>query len=154
MSREVGQVCNYFCRIIHHPNPFVPYPSCLFLHLRQLILDLLSAQAFYSTVFSWTFNRSASSDGRTYDPNEIAVFETRGEVRCPNGGIIRVSEADWTRSHGKGGVVLYIYVDDINQYEEVSTSGFPFNLNLRLPTGPNPATPHKSRKSSKQAARR
>jgi hypothetical protein len=47
------------------------------------------------------------------------MFEVPGQP-CPNGGITRVSEADWASSHGNGGVVLYLYVDDIASYEKVS----------------------------------
>ena len=47
------------------------------------------------------------------------MFETPGQS-CPGGGITRVSEADWANSHGKGGVVLFLYVTDIELYHEVS----------------------------------
>lgn len=47
------------------------------------------------------------------------MFEVPGQS-CPGGGITRVSEAEWKNSHGKGGVVLYLYVSEISEYEEVS----------------------------------
>lgn len=49
------------------------------------------------------------------------MFDTP-EKGCPDGGITSVSEAEWASTHGKGGVVLYLYVENINEYEEVSTS--------------------------------
>lgn len=78
-----------------------------------------TAKKFYSTVFDWRFNRTTSSDGRQLSPDEIAMFELP-DKSCPGGGITRVSEADWASSHGKGGVVLYLYVDDIRNWEEVT----------------------------------
>jgi hypothetical protein len=80
---------------------------------------LLVAKAFYSEVFNWSFNRTTTSEGQPLDPAEIAMFEVPGQP-SPNGGITRVSASEWASSHGKGGVVLYLYVDDINPYEQVS----------------------------------
>ncbi|OCT47290.1 Glyoxalase/bleomycin resistance protein/dioxygenase [Cladophialophora carrionii] len=85
--------------------------------INVLATDVQRAKAFYSNVFDWRFNRTTTADGRTLDPTEIAMFEVPGQP-CPGGGITRVSESEWAASHGKGGVVLYLYVDDINSYEK------------------------------------
>ncbi|KIW66258.1 hypothetical protein PV04_08457 [Phialophora macrospora] len=85
--------------------------------INVLATDVERAKAFYSTVFNWSFNRTTTSEGQPLDPAEIAMFEVPGQPSL-NGGITRVSESEWASSHGKGGVVLYLYVDDINPYEK------------------------------------
>ncbi|KIW93733.1 uncharacterized protein Z519_05048 [Cladophialophora bantiana CBS 173.52] len=85
--------------------------------INVLATDVQRAQKFYSTVFNWRFNRPTTSEGHALDPAEIAMFEVPGGP-CPNGGITRVTQSEWTDSHGKGGVVLYLYVDEIQSYEE------------------------------------
>ena len=82
----------------------------------------LAAKKFYSEVFNWGFPRREAHQGKPLDENEIAMFEAPGQP-CPGGGITRVCPEEWAANrHGKSrkGVVLYLYVDDINAWEEVS----------------------------------
>ncbi|KIX03454.1 uncharacterized protein Z518_07006 [Rhinocladiella mackenziei CBS 650.93] len=102
--------------------------------INVLATDVPRAQAFYSTVFNWRFNRSASQDGRTLDPNEIALFEVPGQP-SPNGGITKVSADEWASTHGKGGVVLYLYVEDINPWEEKIVAAGGKKMSDILPEG-------------------
>lgn len=46
------------------------------------------------------------------------MFETPGQP-CPGGGITLVKEAEFVHSKGKGGVMLYLYVADLEGWKEV-----------------------------------
>jgi hypothetical protein len=46
------------------------------------------------------------------------MFETPGQP-CPGGGITLVKKAEFVHSKGKGGVMLYLYVADLEGWEEV-----------------------------------
>lgn len=79
------------------------------------------AKKFYSDVFEWSFTRTKTMDGKALDENEIAMFEVPGQG-CPGGGITRVCKDQWNQAEGRKGVVLYLYVEDIETWEKVSTS--------------------------------
>jgi hypothetical protein len=52
-----------------------------------------------------------------YSPDDIAFFTFTG---CPGGGIRKVDEADKTGATNKGSVMLYLWVDDLTKYMDVS----------------------------------
>ncbi len=54
-------------------------------------------------------------DGVEEDPSDIAHFDLGSN--CPAGGITKVSEV--TRTQGKGGNVMYLYVSDLKATEKV-----------------------------------
>ncbi|KIW11028.1 hypothetical protein PV08_10327 [Exophiala spinifera] len=75
--------------------------------------DVQRARTFYKTVFDWDFR--CESTGEEEDPTEVAHFSF-GDT-CPGGGITRVDQVAQTR--GKGGVVLYLSVDNLETAMEV-----------------------------------
>jgi hypothetical protein len=46
------------------------------------------------------------------------MFETPGQP-CPGGGITLVKKEEFVASKAKGGVMLYLYVADLEGWEEV-----------------------------------
>ncbi|KAJ9610875.1 hypothetical protein H2200_005652 [Cladophialophora chaetospira] len=109
--------------------------------INVLATDVRRARTFYKDVFGWQFNRTTTVDGRDLDPTEIAMFEVPGQS-CPGGGITRVSEAEWASSHGKGGVVLYLYVDDIEQYAKKIVEAGGKKMSEILPEGDRAVMQH------------
>lgn len=76
--------------------------------------------------------------GKPLDPSEIALFEAPGQP-CPGGGITRVCKEEWAANrHGESrkGVVLYLYVQDIKSWEEVSDFRYSPNATMSLNNGP------------------
>jgi predicted enzyme related to lactoylglutathione lyase len=81
--------------------------------------DQHSARKFWSEALGWKFRESTTRmDGTEENPEEIAHFEHG--ANCPGGGITKVDEV--VRTEGKGGNVLYLYVNDLGATEKVSMS--------------------------------
>lgn len=76
------------------------------------------AKKFYESVFNWKFPHKADHNGKSYDEEHIAMFETPGQP-CPGGSISLVTKAEFVPSTRNGGVVLYLYVADLEGWEEV-----------------------------------
>lgn len=74
-----------------------------------------AAKKFYSSVFNWDFR--APEDMGKYSPDDIAFFTFTG---CPGGGIRKVDEAEHTGAMNKGSVTLYLWVDDLTKFMDVS----------------------------------
>lgn len=74
-----------------------------------------AAKNFYSSVFDWNFQ--APEEMGKYSPDDMAFFTFTG---CPGGGIRKVDEADKTDAMNKGSVMLYLWVDDLTKYMDVS----------------------------------
>ncbi|KAJ9636183.1 hypothetical protein H2204_005455 [Knufia peltigerae] len=72
--------------------------------------DVQRARTFYHSVFDWKFRDSTTRmDGTEEDPTKIVHFSF-GDG-CPGGGITKVDQV--VKTNGKGGVVLYLMVDDL-----------------------------------------
>jgi hypothetical protein len=52
-----------------------------------------------------------------YSPDDMAFFTFTG---CPGGGIRKIDEADKTGATNKGSVMLYLWVDELTKYMDVS----------------------------------
>jgi predicted enzyme related to lactoylglutathione lyase len=64
----------------------------------------------------WKFREGTTrEDGLEEDPNQIAHFSHPG---CASGGFTKVDEL--IRTGGKGGAVIYVWVDDLEVAEKVS----------------------------------
>ena len=58
-------------------------------------------------------------DGDPIDEQALALFETPGQP-SPGGGITAVNPDEFTPSNKQGGVMLYLYVNGLEGWEEVS----------------------------------
>lgn len=91
----------------------IPPSSLVFLFFRfqiSLTRSLSVARTFYHSVFDWKFRDSTTRmDGTEEDPTKIVHFSF-GDG-CPGGGITKVDQV--VKTNGKGGVVLYLMVDDL-----------------------------------------
>ena len=78
-----------------------------------------SARRFYEEAFGWKFRDSTTTmDGREEDPSQIVHFSLGST--CPGGGITRVDPQEFIRTKGKGGPILYLIVDDLEESMKVS----------------------------------
>jgi hypothetical protein len=85
--------------------------SCL-----RMYLTGYAARKFWSEALGWKFREADSGpDGRQEDPNKIAHIESFKD--CPGGGITKTNEV--LRTEGKGGTILYLYVNDLEDTERV-----------------------------------
>lgn len=79
--------------------------------------DVPRARAFYSSALGWTFRESTRRmDGTEEDPSQIAHFDLGST--CPAGGITKVGEVK--KTDGKGGNVMYLYVNNLAGTEKVN----------------------------------
>lgn len=97
-----------------------PGLTCILAILARASSDFVTAaKTFYESVFHWKFREHRTSSDGTHH------FEAPGQP-CPSGGITKVEPSEFVRGRGKGGVVLYLAVDDLKAYAEVCES-FPLS---------------------------
>ena len=82
---------------------------------------LIAAKNFYSTVFDWQF---LESQHQVQDPayGGMVHFQPPGD-RSPPGGIFKIGEEEFVQTKGKGGVTMYLSVDDLSATMEVGRLG-------------------------------
>ena len=88
-------------------------------------------------------------DGTEEDPSQIAHFDLGSN--CPAGGITKVGEV--TKTKGRGGNVMYLYVSDLAGAEKVSfpvrcfgLSGYGLQQTYLVLTCDHVAVNHRSRR--------
>ena len=95
---------------VRYRRPSWYSPPCPFPRDPSTTNTPFTAKTFYTEALNWTFRTTHTrSDGIIEDPNAIAHFDHG--ATCPAGGITKVDEV--LRTEGKGGCVLYLFVEDL-----------------------------------------
>jgi len=100
------------------PPPPASPPACEFDHADPP----LTAKQFYSTVFDWNFRNESVHENPSHAPEQIARFHFPGGGT--GGGITKLEEAEFISTRGKGGATLFLYVDNLQAYMEVSQTEY------------------------------
>ncbi|KAI9769265.1 MAG: hypothetical protein M1840_004394 [Geoglossum simile] len=82
-------------------------------------IDVIRAKKFYAATFNWTFKPGT----KTYPEDKIAMFSVPDpKLSDLGGGIVKVNDED--HKPGKGGSVIYLWVDSIEEaLEKIKVNG-------------------------------